>query len=235
MLQDYYALLEVTDKEILRDHLVKFAGQLGFNTVSAMLVVDQPQGPARFLTIDNTPEAYTEAYYASGGQDPVMSHCRDKSVPIIWNQETYVRAGQGAAWEEQARFGYRTGAAVVLHMPAGRHFMLGVDRDRPLPTSSQELTRIVADLQLYATYAQEAAAKVFAASPEASPAAQHLTPRETEVLRWTMEGKTAWEIGVILSISERTAVMHINNAMKKLECASKYQAVVKAMRLGLIG
>ena len=61
-----------------------------------------------------------------------------------------------------------------------------------------------------------------------------LTPREVEALQWTMEGKTAWEVGVILGISERTAVLHIQNAMRKLEAVNKHQAVLKALRLGLI-
>ena len=37
-----------------------------------------------------------------------------------------------------------------------------------------------------------------------------------------MEGKTAWEVGAILGISERTAVLHVNNAMHKLGCTSKH-------------
>ena len=61
-----------------------------------------------------------------------------------------------------------------------------------------------------------------------------LTPRELEALRWTMEGKTAWEVGQILSITERTAVLHLQNAMRKLGATSKHQAVLKALRLGLI-
>mgnify|MGYP000452763509 CR=1 FL=1 len=61
-----------------------------------------------------------------------------------------------------------------------------------------------------------------------------LTPREIESLRWTMDGKTAWEVGNILGISERTAVLHVNNAMHKLGCINKHQAVLKALRLGLI-
>ena len=61
-----------------------------------------------------------------------------------------------------------------------------------------------------------------------------LTPRELEALRWTMDGKTAWEVGAILGISERTAVLHVNNAMHKLGCVNKHQAVLKALRLGLI-
>jgi len=41
-------------------------------------------------------------------------------------------------------------------------------------------------------------------------------------------------VGAVLGISERTAVLHINNAMHKLKCVNKHQAVLKALRLGLI-
>ena len=62
-----------------------------------------------------------------------------------------------------------------------------------------------------------------------------LTARETECLRWTAEGKTAWEVGRILQISERTANWHLQAASHKLGCANKIQAVVKAIRIGLLG
>ena len=38
--------------------------------------------------------------------------------------------------------------------------MLGVDRDRPLPSDRHELTRVVADLQLFAVHALDAAMRV---------------------------------------------------------------------------
>ena len=122
---------------------------------------------------------------------------------------------------------------MALHLPEGRHFFLGVDRDQSLPSDRSELTRLVADLQLFAVHAQEAALRIMmpAAPDNEVPA---LTPREVESLRWTMDGKTAWEVGNILGISERTAVLHVNNAMHKLGCVNKHQAVLKALRLGLI-
>jgi DNA-binding CsgD family transcriptional regulator len=61
-----------------------------------------------------------------------------------------------------------------------------------------------------------------------------LTPRELEALRWTMEGKTAWEVGALMDITERTANLHLNSATHKLDCVNKHQAVLKALRLGLI-
>jgi DNA-binding CsgD family transcriptional regulator len=168
-----------------------------------------------------------------GRRDPVMQHCRRNTMPIVWGQKTYLEQGAIDLWDIQAQYGYRNGIAMALHMPEGRHFMLGVDRDQALPSEPGELTRVVADLQLFAVHAQDTALRVLV--PETlRPEQPALTPRELEVLRWTMDGKTAWETGVLLNISERTAVQHLQNAMKKLKCNSKHQAVLKALRLGLI-
>ena len=93
---------------------------------------------------------------------------------------------------------------------------------------------MLADLQLFATFAEEAATQILTPARVDLSALPRLTPREVECLSWTMEGKTAWEVGCILSISEQTAVRHLNNATKKLDCVNKHHAVVKAMRLGLI-
>lgn len=236
MLQGGYAsVLQSRDRDEFRDEIVRFARGLGFETVSAMAVIDHGIGRSEFVTVDNTPKAYLESFHnpMPGRADPVMQHCRRQSVPIIWDQHTYTTQGQGALWEEQAQFGYHTGIAMALHLPEGKHFQMGVDRDRPLPGDHGELTRLVADLQLFAVHALDAAMRVLVPRSSAVDAPS-LTPRELEALRWTMDGKTAWEVGAILGISERTAVSHINNAMRKLDCVNKHQAVLKALRLGLI-
>ncbi len=231
----YAAVLNAGSQEEFRREVVDFSRRLGFNTVSAMAVIDQGVGKSDFITIDNAPDGFGEVCNdrLRGRQDPVMQHCRLQSVPIIWDQATYTRHGLGGMWEEQARFGYCTGIAMALHLPEGRHFVLGVERDKPLPEDPAELTRIVADLQLFAVHAQDAALRVLSPLLQ-SDSRPHLTPRELEALQWTMEGKTAWELGSILGISERTAVLHLNNAAHKLGCSSKHQAVLKAMRLGII-
>jgi LuxR family transcriptional regulator, quorum-sensing system regulator BjaR1 len=61
-----------------------------------------------------------------------------------------------------------------------------------------------------------------------------LTPRERECLRWAAAGKTDWEISEILSISEKTANAHIEHAKGKFDVATRVQAVVHAIRLGII-
>jgi len=231
----FTSVLDVGNRDDLLREVVRFSQNLGFTTVSAMAVADLGGGRSEFVSIDNAPVGFGAVADdpTSIRRDPVMQHCRRHTVPIIWNQDTYTRQGLGEIWEAQAHFGYHTGIAMALHLPEGRHFAFGVERDQPLPSDGAELSRLVADLQLFAVHAQDAAMRLL--SPVAPPVDRPvLTPRELEALRWTMEGKTAWELGVILGISERTAVLHVNNAMHKLGCTSKHQAVLRALRLGLI-
>ena len=228
-------VLKSRDRDEFRGEVVAFSKRLGFDTVSATVVIDHMLADAEFITVDNTPQDYKDTFVSreNGRRDPVMQHCKRQSVPIIWGQGTYVTNGLGDMWEEQARFGLNNGICLALHMPEGRHFIFGVERDRPVPLDSSELTRLVADLQLFAVHAQDAALRIFTPTP-LDAGAPSLTPRELETLRWTMEGKTAWEVGNVLGITERTAALHVNNATHKLGCVNKHQAVLKALRLGLI-
>ena len=231
----YSAVLQSRNREEFRLDVMRFTQQLGFEKVSAITVIDRALGKSEFIAVDNSPIEFTETYCdpAMQRRDPVMQHCRRQSVPIIWDQGTYVEIGLGELWEQQARFGYRTGIAMALHLPDGKHFVLGVNRDNDLPGDPGELQRVVADLQLFAVHAQDAAMRLLVPKDQ-QPERPSLTPRELEALRWTMEGKTAWEVGAVLGITERTVVFHVSNAMHKLGCVNKQQAVLKALRLGLI-
>jgi LuxR family transcriptional regulator len=61
-----------------------------------------------------------------------------------------------------------------------------------------------------------------------------LTRRETDVLKWHGDGKTAGEISEILSISVDTVKFHTRNATEKLGTSNKTAAVVRAAMLGLL-
>ena len=61
-----------------------------------------------------------------------------------------------------------------------------------------------------------------------------LSNREQEVLQWAAEGKSEWEIGFILGLSEHTAEKFIRSARMKLHAGNRTHAVARALRLGLI-
>lgn len=159
----FLSVMQAQTEADFRSEVIRFAQELGFAYVSAMTVIDHSLTHSDFFTVDNTPQAFKDVFSNNtvGRKDPVMQHCKRGTVPILWDQSTYVRNGVEELWEEQAAFGYRTGVALAMHMPQGRHFMLGVDRDEALPKEPTALTRIVADLQLFAVHAQDAAIRLF--------------------------------------------------------------------------
>lgn len=61
---------------------------------------------------------------------------------------------------------------------------------------------------------------------------EELTPRERDVLRLIVKGRTNREIGQALSISEDTAKKHVQTIMLKLGVSDRTQAAVKAVRYG---
>jgi LuxR family quorum sensing-dependent transcriptional regulator len=72
------------------------------------------------------------------------------------------------------------------------------------------------------------------ANPTVAITETALSTREREVLQWAAEGKTEWEIGTILGLSEHTADKFIRSARSKLNAENRTHAVARAMRLGLI-
>jgi DNA-binding CsgD family transcriptional regulator len=234
-LQKFMDVSQAADLPTFEQRLVDFAHEMNFGKVAGVLVLDRPGQRPSFVAVGNTPDEYKDTSRDLGDsrRDPVMKRLKRLSVPFMYDQDLYVRDDAADLWEKQAPFGYRTGIAVALHLPGHKHFLLGVDRDEKLPEEDDRLTRMLADLQLLAVHAQDAAVRLLeaAGSTTADP---KLTTREIEVLRWTMEGKSAWAVGEILSVSESTVNFHLRNIFRKLDASSKHQAVLKALALGIL-
>jgi hypothetical protein len=92
----------------------------------------------------------------------------------------------------------------------------------------------VADLQLFRRACAGHGPALFLIPEQLQPERPALTPRELEALRWTMEGKTAWEVGHPgHQRAHGGAARAERDAQVGLRC-NKHQAVLKALRLGLI-
>ncbi|TPM42052.1 hypothetical protein FJ967_00455 [Mesorhizobium sp. B2-3-4] len=61
-----------------------------------------------------------------------------------------------------------------------------------------------------------------------------LTVRERDSLALVAEGKTDWEISVILGIAEATVRFHVDNARRKLGAVNRAQAVARLVNQRLI-
>jgi len=59
---------------------------------------------------------------------------------------------------------------------------------------------------------------------------KNLTPRELDVLKWVVKGKTNQEIGVELGISQKTVEKHLESVFAKLKVTSRVEAAVLAVQ-----
>jgi len=63
---------------------------------------------------------------------------------------------------------------------------------------------------------------------------EELTEREVDVLRLLAQGRSNKEIALLLSIGEKTVKTHVSNILSKLNVASRTQAALYAVRIGLV-
>jgi LuxR family quorum sensing-dependent transcriptional regulator len=118
--------------------------------------------------------------------------------------------------------GFPRGLVVPIHGPGG--FVAGV---AVAGVKFDLSANTKPGIHLMALYAFDRIRQLSAGKPEAKP---KLTTREREVLAWSAQGKSAWEIGEILTVSRRTVDEHAQTAMRKLGAASRTQAVAIAIR-----
>jgi DNA-binding CsgD family transcriptional regulator len=180
-------------------------------------------------------ERYLECEYLK--IDPVVAHCHDHGTPFLWS-EAQLRARCAVdphhsmvrrMFDEAADFGLGSGISVPLHGPGACWGLMSFAADRQ---RSSDLERRLPELHMVAHFAHEAA-RPFARSKASGPPPE-LTRRERECLHWAAEGKTSWEVGRLLGVSERTAIFHLQNAAKKLEVSGRQAAIARAISLGLI-
>lgn len=76
--------------------------------------------------------------------------------------------------------------------------------------------------------------KVREGSWQARLVRESLSARELEVLAGLAQGRSVADLAESLSISHTTVETHLKNARAKLGASSRLQAVVEAMRLGLV-
>jgi DNA-binding NarL/FixJ family response regulator len=116
----------------------------------------------------------------------------------------------------------------------------GVDGYVPKDVSPAELARAIRNVAEGRPYIHAEVTRlilqrmVAAAPPPASTPGATISPREMDVLRLLPTPATYREIGHRLSISEETVRSHVKNILAKLDQPNRTQAVVAAVKMGLI-
>jgi DNA-binding CsgD family transcriptional regulator len=166
-------------------------------------------------------------------RDPVIARAISSAgLPIAWSRSDYAEAGQDDLWEEMAGHGMVRGIAVAMKLPGQRRFAFGVESDEPKEPSEDELAWRLSGFALVMAYAHVAVENVLAPSLGGQPQNNPLSPRQREVLQWTAQGKSAWDVAQILSISTNTVNQHLHAIIRTLNVANKAHAAAMATKAG---
>jgi LuxR family quorum sensing-dependent transcriptional regulator len=171
-------------------------------------------------------EIYTRENFSV--MDPIPQHGASTVQPFEWSEARYDKESNPAAHLVMTRacdFRLVQGYCIPLHYDDGGAVI-------SLATEHLNIDPVAKSaLQLIGVYAHNRIRSLGRPKPEPRGL---LTSREREILRWAADGKTSWEISVILRISERTVKFHLVQASRKLNAVNRTSAVAKALARGLI-
>lgn len=212
--------------------------QIGFDSFAylGLRVAGAGERPRPYF-ITSYPVPWVETYDSSGYLriDPVLLEAPGRALPWIWGGQSHRRRAsepQRKFFDEAQSFGIQCGLAVPVHAAGGEFGLVSIAWDGSESDFQKLLKERQHDLHLAAVYLHNHATRFVESAAEAE--AIRITIRERECLLWSALGKSSWEIGQIIGVSEPTVNFHLKNAMAKLGVHSRVHAVVRACALGLI-
>ena len=231
LLEDLYSsVLNAPSIEAFKAEFIKFGRKLGFDLVSASYGTPPPK--RAWISVNNYPKEWQAQQAQFAGVDPIVAAVTTLPRPVLWNADLYKKKGLGHVAEIFTPFGFTAGFDIPTHAANGAVLNLGFSRNSELSADSAEVVRLVSEAQLFSAFAFPALDRLLAHTVHAD--FPRLTPKELEVLKWTIAGKTAFEVGAILGSTERTANFHVRNICEKLGVFNKTAAIVKALELKLV-
>jgi LuxR family transcriptional regulator, quorum-sensing system regulator BjaR1 len=171
-------------------------------------------------------EIYTRENFSI--MDPIPKYGASTVQPFEWAEARYDKDSNPAAHLVMTRateFRLMQGYCIPLHYDEGGAVISMATEQLTIDPVAKSA------LQLIGVYAHNRIRSLGRPKPEKRDL---LTPREREILRWAADGKTSWEVSVILNISERTVKFHLIQASHKLNAVNRTAAVAKALARGLI-
>ncbi|MGY2811956.1 helix-turn-helix transcriptional regulator [Bradyrhizobium sp. USDA 4506] len=178
------------------------------------------------------PSGYLDTYRSMEWDkiDPVVQRVQSARAPFRWsdtcNPDQISRA-QRSFFEECRELGVHSGITIPIRGPARETDLISLSfRDKGVPDADRSAYIYMVSIQYWLRYCE--------LIDRRKPEAVVLTSQEIECLKWCKEGKTNWEIGEILGISQKTVEFHVGNSMRKLGAGNRITAVIMGIRNGII-
>ncbi|MEZ5923422.1 MAG: autoinducer binding domain-containing protein [Hyphomicrobiaceae bacterium] len=159
--------------------------------------------------------------------DPVIAEAKMSGKSFLWSQAWLRRHATSASAIARARaHGIVDGFAAP---------MMATRQELPIVMMAGGAPALDACAQSALTLASTAIHRCMSTLDSTIRGARvRLTDRERQCLSWAAAGKSDWEIGQIVALSAKTVNYHIENAKRKSGVQTRVQAIVEALRSGVI-
>ncbi len=235
-MSEYFAALMDTHKANSElDILKRLSSHYGFDHITYLVAGIPTNGPQTPKVITTYSEEWAHEYKVQDYKsvDPVLRVGFNSLLPLDWSKVYECDRSTRKFFDAAKEHGIsRNGLTVPIRGIFGERGLLSINVDTSLREWSNLSPAILPDL-IYCSYLfhQFVLDKNL---PEFLKVPIDLSPREREVLKWASDGKSAWETGMILGLTEQTVKFYLKNIYAKLRVTNKVQAVAKSIRLGLM-
>jgi DNA-binding CsgD family transcriptional regulator len=237
--QDACSLLELIQESLSCTSLDAFRGLLEriktlvlYEFATCLICKKEKNGQIQSLDIVNVnyPSEWIELYVARNYAevDPILKENFEKFSLQFWD-ETYKKTPPPRKFLSLAAdFGLNRGYTHGVRSFTGEEGSLFSLSGRTVEHNE----RTAAILNLAIPHLHQALCR--AVKYGGTRAGGTLSPREKEVLKWMMQGKSTWDISKIIHVSERTVYFHAKNIKQKLNASSRTHAVAIALEDGIL-
>jgi DNA-binding CsgD family transcriptional regulator len=240
-----YNLDVATCSSMLRQAAGKLLESLGFeffmyNVFPSDAVVVSNTGQDLVLT--NFPVEWVAHYMSEdfGKIDPVPEYLATENRICYWDRliaTTALTKVQQRLKDDAMSAHISGGITLRIGSRHGEFATLICVPARSASLSDDQLSELEPILELVGNYFHAKSLNILVRerlSAQSQMQVVSLSPREREVLYWASLGKTGWETGAILGISQKSVELHADNAKTKLAATNKTHAVAKAIMSGII-
>lgn len=179
------------------------------------------------IQVGNYPEEWLHYYIDNKLQtfDPVARMALRSPRSFDWSEVEAAGLIKGKGrklFSDASDVGLRAGKSIPIYQQNG-YLAVASFSDEVLDPDP----KVMAALELITLYFHTRLVAIREADPSENT---KLSGREAECLHWAAAGKTDWEIGEILTISQETSHRHIENAKRKMGVTTRVQAIIHALR-----
>jgi len=222
---------EATDLEEIRHCAVLLAEQLDFEYFAYGFCSSVPFMRPKVEMYTNYPLEWVKRYQAQNYalSDPTVLHSKKYTEAVVWSKEIFHESME--LWNEAQEFNLKIGVAQPSFNNAGGVGLLTLARS----CGNIKVAEFEKNKPYIKMFSELAGARIQELELLSIPIPSiKLSLREKEVLRWTADGKTSEEIGLILNITMDSVNFHQKRIQSKMGASNRIQAVSYAVAQGLI-